>query len=486
MSLTDLLSHPVDWASWTISGETKQFLDELQANILKGHGRDHTRNLFLSFGTADMMAVRPVLQAIGHAVTSARTQLLDTQAFKATGVGGGTVVCFFLSRTGYDKLGFSAGRPADAAFTAGMAASRAKLADPAKTNWETAFDAELDAMLLLADDDETVLGAEEALWTGLLTGAGVTVAVEPGRAIKRIVNGKPEGIEHFGYVDGRSQPLFLTADLENEPSAHWDPAFPPRQFLLQDPLGKTPLSAGSYFVFRKLEQNVKGFKDSEAELENALGLAGTAFQDRAGALVVGRFEDGTPVVTSPLASDVSPINDFNFDEDPQALRCPFRAHIRKTNPRGESPAHLAALSPPPPASALTVTAERGHIMARRGITFGPHEPAEEDAKPEDQQAWPASGNGLLFMAYMADIANQFEFTQATWANNQNFVVPDNGVDPVIAQTENDPAKPAQTTWKDGWSTLSPTPTASLDFSGFVAMKGGEYFFAPSIGFLRTL
>jgi len=50
-------------------------------------------------------------------------------------------------------------------------------------------------------------------------------------------------------------------------------------------------------VFRKLEQNVWGFKKREEELAHDLGLKEEE-EERAGALIVGRFEDGTPVTLS--------------------------------------------------------------------------------------------------------------------------------------------------------------------------------------------
>ena len=97
--------------------------------------------------------------------------------------------------------------------------------------------------------------------------------------------------------------------------------------------------------------------------------------------------------------------------------------------------------------------------------------------------------GLLFMAFNSDIGKQFEFTQETWANNPafpevpaGFAAP--GVDPVIGQTPKDAAR-AKMTVPRAWgnpasmATVAPLPRA-------VTMKGGEYFFMPSLAFLRAL
>ena len=79
----------------------------------------------------------------------------------------------------------------------------------------------------------------------------------------------------------------------------WDPSEPLKRVLVADPATNAADSFGSYFVFRKLEQNVRGFKVREQELADALGLVGDE-RERAGAMAVGRFEDGTPLALSQV------------------------------------------------------------------------------------------------------------------------------------------------------------------------------------------
>lgn len=56
----------------------------------------------------------------------------------------------------------------------------------------------------------------------------------------------------------------------------------------------------------------------------------------AGALLVGRFEDGTPVTFQGADGLDDPVpNNFDYRGDMAGARCPFFAHIRKTNPRGD-------------------------------------------------------------------------------------------------------------------------------------------------------
>ena len=250
-----------------------------------------------------------------------------------------------------------------------------------------------------------------------------------------------------------------------------DPTFPLTTALVPDPLvaDAEELAFGSFFVFRKLEQNVRGFKTLEQNLADALGLTGDD-RERAGAFVVGRFEDGTPITMADRPAGLeSPRNDFDYTGDAAASRCPFHAHIRKTNPRGSGGFEAEP-------------AERLHIMARRGIPYEDvPRPLHPDGLPKAESLaeflakvapdLPAGGLGLLFMAYNAKIDDQFAFTQSIWANNPGFPnvpAPPPGLDGVIGQAAGNPGGQAYPKWDD--ASANPKP---FDFKGFVTMKGGE-------------
>jgi len=177
--------------------------------------------------------------------------------------------------------------------------------DPDRTNWEKggAWDPARptpDAMVLVADDEASLVGNGVSALKKVFAKYGARIiGTDTGLAQRRKQEGggpKGEGIEHFGYVDGRSQPLFLVEDLP-ENAGMWSEVFKPSQFIVPDPGNPTTFSCGSYFVYRKLEQDVKKFKAQEKLLAKALGLKDED-EERAGALVVGRFEDGTPVALS--------------------------------------------------------------------------------------------------------------------------------------------------------------------------------------------
>src|SRR3954468_23825015 len=76
-------------------------LKNLQANILKPHGRDFARHLFLTFRAPPYRVKAWIKQEIVPRVTSALSQF----ASSVPDVDGGVVCGFFLSARGYEFLG---------------------------------------------------------------------------------------------------------------------------------------------------------------------------------------------------------------------------------------------------------------------------------------------------------------------------------------------------------------------------------------------
>lgn len=453
-------------------------LNDLQGNILKGHGRHHTSNLFIGFASGKKAAAGKFVASVGADVTSALDQLTQTQVYKASGVGGVTFVAMMMSAKGYDSLGQQAAKPSGAAFNAGMKAR--SLNDPVPAYWDTHFSKDVHAMILIGAATSAERDTERnAMVARIAATGGAVVLLNPGFGEDgdALFNSDGNGIEHFGYVDGRSQPLALQEDLEKEDKEngginHWNPAIFLSQLLVRCPGGRLSVSHGSYFVFRKLDQNVRGFKQRERDLAKALetrhGLPPKSINERAGASVVGRYENGTPIIS--FEKEQSPIkkgdggvpNNFNYVADSSGLKCPFAGHIRKSNPRGDT------------------SDSKDHQMGRRGVTYGLRAQGEPNDGEIDNK--PTGDVGLLFMAYQSSLENQFEFTQNFWVNNPNFRIGGTGIDPVIGQ----PAGPSGQKWPVLYGkTLSDGQPAD-DFSGFVKMRGGEYFFAPSISYLKSL
>ncbi|QXQ06226.1 peroxidase [Sphingosinicellaceae bacterium] len=466
---SEMLDRPIDWRDPQLA----TLLARLQGNILKGHGRDQTLNLFLRFDSQQVAKVRIALKELGGHVTSALSQLEATEKFKSLGIGGATPVFIMISAAGYRALGVADTEiPADPQFRAGMKAQAAILHDPSPQSWEPKFAEEIHGLVVIADDSVTAVANAAAKIETRLTTAGIhVVGRDAGHALRRVDKGP--GIEHFGYVDGRSQPLMLADDVAAERVSggigQWDPAFGPgRIALVADPASRAEDAYGSYLVYRKLEQDVRGFKRQEQQLAATLGLVGVD-EERAGAMVVGRFEDGTPLAVQKSDTGVPPAaNDFNYAGDLDGLKCPFQAHIRKVNPRGGTVDEFGAVE----------AQERAHLMPRRGIPFG-----ERADDLDTISSLPRRGVGLLFMAYNQDISRQFEFTQSRWANEPDFIRADTGIDPIIGQLS--PGETAVQQWRAHYGAPA-SAQVDADFHGFVTMRGGEYFFAPSLTFFAEL
>lgn len=488
------------------------WLRNLQGNILSGHGRDHTLHIFVRM-PADVARAKAAIAGLLPHLTSAHKQEQERRQFKDFGIPGRLFATLHLSANGYRKLGVGAAalaqgfadqpaaqlpRDPRSNFLDGMAAhAPSDLGDPPAFNWEAGYrGGDIDAMLLLADDDAGFLAREGRRFIDQLQSACEIACVEHGAALR---TDEGEGIEHFGYVDGRSQPLFLSSDFEGLESGGfgpgtrekdggainvWQPFEPLKLVLVKDELAPPGPDAcfGSYLVFRKLEQNVRDFVVAEQKLADQLGLQGRD-RARAGAMAVGRFRDGTPVAISQTDGLAPPKeNNFRYDQpgpqgDRDGLKCPFHAHIRKTNPRGDTPARFGVLE----------ESERGHRIARRGIPYGTRNRHPNAFNALDDL--PAEGVGLLFMCYQASIRSQFAFMQRGWANNQDFLLPGAGIDPLIGQLDSaTPGGPALAaaaqTWRKQFGQTA--PTAEFNFGNFVKMKGGEFFFTPSIPYLASL
>jgi deferrochelatase/peroxidase EfeB len=120
------------------------------------------------------------------------------------------------------------------------------------------------------------------------------------------------------------------------------------------------------------------------------------------------------------------------------------------------------------------TFERSCRIVRRGISYG-----STDLNPE--QEW--SDAGLLFISLQSNIEQQFILMQNAWCNSEGFVKNGTGIDPLIGQTDSDRPSVTQE-WPRQWGKQS--ERIKFDFSDVVRTKGGEYFFVPSISFLRQM
>ena len=472
----------------------RPLLERLQGNILKSHGRNVEKHVFLKF-TGAQAAVRTWIRdkVAARVLTAAEQYDQSRKRRDDPTFDGGCVTLFHLSAEGYRFLGFNPKHFASKAFRKGMKDQGDSLIDdffsignkdPKPVRWEAGYRQIVHAMVQLGDDeeDESRLDAALASLQAEVAGLADILAVETGRALRRTVDKglpteKVEPIEHFGYFDGISQPLFTADDLKNyyedgkgtDAPGKWDPGASLDLVLADDPFTGEEDAYGSYLVYRKLYQNFGQWEDRVTACAAAIGHG----EALAGAMAVGRFKDGTPVVDfdKPTAEYN---NDFVFKTaDPKGFKCPAHAHARKVNPRGTTPSTSEA-------------GERKRRIARRGIPYGKPMPEICDAAETDPD--PAGDRGLLFLCFQANVENQFEFIQRTWVDNPNF--PDNvfnlpfqddtGDDPLIGQDQNEKQR-----WPKKWGDKDAGRT-KFSFDAAVTLKGGEYLFAPSLPFLKAL
>lgn len=448
--------------------EASQFLSEIQGNILKGHGRDFTAHLILKM-TGGQRTVREWISRFAQEkVTSAAIARQQTLAWRAAKDKGEAFAMFLLAPDGYRYLGFTEAKlpqPRSDEFTSpshsqyfalGMKGQSSvagrRYNDPPPTEWEPAYQKQIHAMVLLADDDLDRMNRSVQAIAASLAGVFDLLVTERGKVLRDSFPRGTLDIEHFGFQDGVSQPLMIQQDIDREVarrgSTHWNPSAPLWLALVEEPSGEGGL--GSFMVFRKLEQDVRAFWHTLGQLSKQSGMA---IEDLGG-MAVGRFRDGTPAVPTTTIDPTSDPNDFNFDQDAAGARCPFHAHIRKTNPRGDVPRIIGAAA----------EFERARRIVRRGITYGDR---------PDLSVRPDSGVGLLFMCFQSNL-DQFVIQQEG-SDGNDFVTAGVGVDAVIGQN----SAAINQTWPSSGS-------VKFTMANLVKMKGGEYFFAPSIGFLLGL
>ena len=278
---------------------------------------------------------------------------------------------------------------------------------------------------------------------------------------------------------------------------------------------------GTFLAIRQLEQDVEGFwqfcRDAATRLQAQFPHWGGVRPEWVGAKLIGRWPDGSSVVRYPYLPgsevdrdsllmrpgegtnesvdpklpppppsqgeavaakpsrrkvyvafspeykvarpiSIKPDNDFLFGaEDPQGLRCPFGAHIRRANPR-ESFA---------PGSEEQLAITNRHRILRVGRQYKPR----ADGRP-----------GLFFMCLNADLERQFEFIQQTWLQAPSFHGLMDERDPVVGTRH--PGAPQA---DDGFSLPTrEAPVRLQRMPEFVRTLGGGYFFVPGRSLLHYL
>lgn len=314
---------------------------------------------------------------------------------------------------------------------------------------------------------------------------------------------KPTPVEHFGFVDGISNPVFegqfgndhVEAIMaigngkvrsknpdDTDESGRWAP-LATGEFLLGHPdesqetadstMPVEVMRNGTFLVYRKLHENVASFEtfiDSAAKgYADTLNCPVDDAKAVLKAKMSGRWADGVPIAVAPTIAewkafndkhagkgDDRPYVDFTYGDDPEGLKCPVTSHMRRTNTRDSLNGISSALN------------NRRRIL-RRGIPYG--RTTRDDS----------GEHGIIFLAMCSSLSRQFEFVQQQWINYGLDANAGNDTCPLVGNRAGDakfliPVDPDS----------GEAPFIAAPIPQFVEMRGGDYFFLPSMTALRMI
>ncbi|HLL85123.1 MAG TPA: hypothetical protein VK420_20810 [Longimicrobium sp.] len=396
----------------------------------------------------------------------------------------------------------------------GMASRKHELGD-AVDGWELGRNPEdlhLVLMLYAAPAElEDFLAAQQERWS--LAGV-TTVKIQRGARV-RPRSGPTDGLprDHFAFRDGIAQPVLagFHEELTHRISELDQPVLPGELLLgyvneylelpdfpcvsaASDPEGLLPEAPGAengkkgwrdlghngtYLVLRKLEQDVDAFRALTGAAPHGASPTGPTSgcpmkasavpssppldENPVAAKALGRRQDGTPLEPHDTGHrDPAPdywLHRFTYrPRDPHGFGCPVGSHIRRANPRDDIPdaertlrGERARKKAAERQRRDSLAVSRKHRIIRRGITY------------QD----PDGRKGLLFIALNANIRRQFEFIQQAWLGGDFLVGKPDGRS--VITVPGDPVR------------------ARLHVTRpIVEVRGGEYFFMPSIKALRYL
>jgi deferrochelatase/peroxidase EfeB len=371
------------------------------------------------------------------------------------------------------------------AFVEGAAARAEALGEVGKSapeNWISAFGKGDDHILftLYARDPENLESCSAEL-SGLCAKGDAFQELwrRDGAALIEKVNGIPTPVSkvHFGYVDGIADPTIKGGPEGNIPD-HQQPCEPSlfvlldeaKDYYVPDPpeLGRN----GSFGVFMIMEQDVVGFENFLQSHKDKID------PELLAAKICGRWRNGVPLVLAPDTAlppggiKLDQLNDFDYvnkdgSGDPEGIRCPIGAHIRRVNPRGQ----------PIKGQGIPGGSNNSHRLIRRGMPYGPpYKPGTSDDGIE---------RGLLGYIINASIEDQFEFVMREWLNGYEFVgatrLNPKAEDVMVSRKSNPAESVFEIPQGNGQKPLTVT-----GFSSFVTTRASAYCFIPSITALKFI
>jgi Dyp-type peroxidase family len=352
------------------------------------------------------------------------------------------------------------------AFRVGMAARAAQLRDVGANdpqNWEAPFRNRQIHIALSAFSDsmerkQRMLSVAREQYEQL---SGISLVLTDH------FGAQPGDLNSLGYKDGIDQPAIEGSGVERRPG--YGRPIKAGEFILGYP-GETgvPLPMpqpdvlgrnGTFVGLRKYQTRVGAFNrflHAHASTEQERELLA--------AKLVGRWRSGAPLTLAPdvddpvLGADPQRNNEFDYSNDTRGRQVPFGCHIRRMNPRDTELSRLSDINI--------------HRLIRRGTTFGP---------PYDPHALSAADDevprGAYFLFISAKAMATIEFLQQEWINDGDFIGAGRERDPIIGLQE------------EGATFTIPHEPVRRRVHGietFNVLRGGDYFFLPSLSALTWL
>jgi len=278
---------------------------------------------------------------------------------------------------------------------------------------------------------------------------------------------QPGDLNPLGYKDGIDQPAIEGSG--DEPLPGQGPRIKAGEFILgypgeagvplpmpqPDVLGRN----GTFVGLRKYQSRVGAFN-------RFLRAHGSTEEEREllAAKLVGRWRSGAPLTLAPdvddpaLGADPRRNNDFDYANDRQGRKAPFGCHIRRMNPRDTELTRLTDVNI--------------HRLIRRGTTYGP--PYDPNALSEEADETP---RGAYFLFISSKAMATMEFLQQEWIQDGDFIGAGDERDPIIGRQE------------EGATFTIPREPVRRRVHGietFNVLRGGEYFFMPSLSALKWI
>lgn len=440
------------------NGEIKLDLDDIQATVLRERPEPYYgTHVMIRFDTPE--GGRELLRRLSPHILSAERWWDVHYAWIAAA----------LSYSGLQKLGVpqSSLDSFPAAFKEGMAARAAHLFDVGPNDpkgWEKPFgsgEVHL-AVSIFAESEDNWKKALEIAEPELAATRGVTLLMRDD------FGAQPDSRNSLGYKDMISNPAIEGSGVKPFPGQ--GEAIKAGEFILGYPAESgVPMAMpqpevlgrnGTFVALRKYHSNAGSFNRYLKEHARATG----GDTELLAAKLVGRWRSGAPLSLAPerdnpeLGRDPQRNNNFTYEDDPEGLKVPLGAHMRRMNPRD---------------SELTLLTDvKIHRIIRRATAYGPPYDPDADGPEEDRVK-----RGLYFIFISAKAMDTLEFLQKEWINKANFIGQGDERDPIVGVQD-----------ESLTFTLPKEPLRQRlrGLETFNELRGGEYLFMPSLSALKWL